>query len=437
MQALEKNIEQLYHSGQLKEAVEKCESLIQDYPFHYTGYLFKAHILSSTDSFYESLYLFNKAIFMCLNSVFRDEVGKIYNDIGKLYSERNQFDESKLYHVLAMEHDQDEERQAVYGYNLSRNLLLLGEYESGWELFNNLYLGNPELQKDFEEELWDGEEEEISDKVLFIHNERRIGDLICFMRLLPKLKGKFKQIKLEVPLGVKWILDRCEYKEYVSYVEMSEKKPEFDLHVHLMQLCKIFNYNPSTEIQKFPYIHDDYDNTERWKDKLPKDKFLIAINWCGHPESENEKNRRLPLDMFKKLLVNDNIKLVVVQKFIGLDDLKFWDQKDRILDFSNELDNGTNRAFMDTMSIMKLSNLVVTCDTSIVDIAGAMGLKVFLPLPYNPDWRWGLKSDKSNLYFNVTLYRQSEKNRWDDVFEQMSEDVLKLIDYNKSDDTGS
>ena len=76
-----------------------------------------------------------------LNSVFRDEVGKIYNDIGKLYSERNQFDESKLYHVLAMEHDRDEERQAVYGYNLSRNLLLLGEYESGWDLFNNLYLG--------------------------------------------------------------------------------------------------------------------------------------------------------------------------------------------------------------------------------------------------------------------------------------------------------
>ena len=76
MLALEKNIEQLYHSGQLKEAVEKCDSLIQDYPFHYTGYLFKAHILSSTDSFHESLYLFNKAIFMCLNSVFRVKLEK-------------------------------------------------------------------------------------------------------------------------------------------------------------------------------------------------------------------------------------------------------------------------------------------------------------------------------------------------------------------------
>mgnify|MGYP006262999177 FL=1 len=95
------------------------------------------------------------------------------------------------------------------------------------------------------------------------------------------------------------------------------------------------------------------------------------------------------------------------------------------------------RGLVNTMSIMKLSNLVVTCDTSIVDIAGAMGLKVFLPLPYNPDWRWGLKSDKSNLYFNVTLYRQSEKNRWDDVFEKMSEDVLKLINFNKLDDKSS
>ena len=64
-----------------------------------------------------------------------------------------------------------------------------------------------------------------------------------------------------------------------------------------------------------------------------------------------------------------------------------------------------------------------------------MGLKVFLPLPYNPDWRWGLNDNKSNLYFNLTLYRQSERNRWDDVFENMSKDVLKLINFNKSDDT--
>ena len=77
-----------------------------------------------------------------------------------------------------------------------------------------------------------------------------------------------------------------------------------ELYPEEKKLCKIFSYNPSKEIQKFPYIHHDYDNTERWKDKLPKNKFLIAINWCGHPESENEKNRRLPLEMFKKLLVN-------------------------------------------------------------------------------------------------------------------------------------
>ena len=204
-----------------------------------------------------------------------------------------------------------------------------------------------------------------------------------------------------------------------------------------MQLCKIFDYNPTKEIQKFPYIHHDYDNTERWKEKLPKNKFLIAINWSGHPESENEKSRRLPIQIFEKLLVNENVNLVSVQKFVGLDDLKLWDKQNTLIDFSDELDNGTNRAFMDTMSIMKLCDLVITCDTSIVDIAGAMGLKVFLPLPYNPDWRWGLNDDKSNLYFNLTLYRQSERNRWDDVFERISEDILKLSNFKKVDDTSS
>ena len=122
----------------------------------------------------------------------------------------------------------------------------------------------------------------------------------------------------------------------------------------------------------------------------------------------------------------EKINFINLQKGFGVEQIKNFKYKDKLYDFSSEVDNGKN-AFEDTIGIMQNLDLVISPDTSLSHLSATLGVKTWLLLPYSPDWRWFLELKNSPWYEHVKLYRQEEFNKWDSIFDIVKKDLVNLI----------
>ena len=238
---------------------------------------------------------------------------------------------------------------------------------------------------------------------------------------LPLLEQEGADVTFKVKQVLHTILQTmgCNFNLSKSYPE--EKKIDFE--TPLMSLPNLFNTDLKSIPASIPYLYADRDRTKTWGYRLSKDKFKIGICWQGS-KSKIDVGRSFPLSSFKNISKLRNIELISLHKGEGEDQISYIDFD--VTTLGPDFDEGQD-AFIDTAAVMMNCDLIITSDTAVAHLSGALGCPTWVALKYVPDWRWMLDRSDSPWYPTMTLYRQKTVGNWVSVFEEIKHDLSLLM----------
>jgi hypothetical protein len=198
--------------------------------------------------------------------------------------------------------------------------------------------------------------------------------------------------------------------------------------IPLLSVSKFLDITPENPVVTAPYIHSTAQLISRWKEILSKENApIIGINWHGNPKAETStlKGRSIPLELFSILSENHNCKFLSLQKGFGSEQLENCSFKNSFVECQDKVNEIWE--FLETASIIANCDLVITSDTSVAHLAAGMGKPTWCLLHFVPDWRWGKHGETTFWYPSMKLFRQKERNNWEDVFEIVSMELRLLI----------
>jgi hypothetical protein len=201
--------------------------------------------------------------------------------------------------------------------------------------------------------------------------------------------------------------------------------PDFDLHVPLMSLPHILGTTLETIPPGVPYLSAEPERVARWRDRLQALAGIrVGLVWQGRREHHRDCLRSIPLAAFRPLAAVPGVRLISLQQGFGVEQLAALgalspEQSFEVIDLSPEL-GADGAVFMDAAAVMKNLDLVVACDTGLAHLAGGMGVRTWLALPFGAEWRWLQNREDSPWYPTMRLFRQPKFRDWDSVFQQMA-----------------
>ncbi len=164
-----------------------------------------------------------------------------------------------------------------------------------------------------------------------------------------------------------------------------------------------------------PYLTASQDRVETWRRHLGNTGFRVGINWQGNPSYKADWNRSMALRFFEPLAKVPGVRLISLQKKNGLEQLENLPEGMSVETLGDDFDEGPD-AFIDTAAVMMSLDLIISSDTSIAHLAGALAQPVWTLLPFVPDWRWMLERGDTPWYPTMRLFRQQTHGDWPGVF---------------------
>ncbi|MGB6536395.1 MAG: tetratricopeptide repeat protein [Xanthobacteraceae bacterium] len=315
-----------------------------------------------------------------------------------------------------------DENGADANWNKALLKLARGEYEEGWLLYEwrwkSKYCLSP--VRNFEQPLW-LDDADIFGKTILIHAEQGLGDTIQFSRYLNLLKDKKCSVIFEVgkPLVS---LFRSQHPD-LEILAAGNAIPPFDVHCPLMSLPLAFKTTLQSIPTMIPYIFASESKKNEWTDRLgPKSKRRIGLAWSGNPRfaGGNDTARPVPLSVLASIL-RDDIEWHRLQTDLRPADQETLRNQSVIKDHSSVIAD-----FSDTAALIGELDLVISIDTSIAHLAGALGKPVWVMLSFHSDFRWLRDRSDSPWYPTARLFRQRSDGDWNDVMARIAEALKGL-----------
>jgi len=298
-------------------------------------------------------------------------------------------------------------------WNKSLLLIALGEYEEGWRLFEWRWKRSElgaETPRDFGVPPWLGEPPLAPGQTLLLHAEQGFGDTIQMLRYAPVLAKRGLRVTLICPES---LLELAATVEGLAEPPVTGGQVGFDAHVPLMSLPLALKTRLDSVPGAAPYLAVPERAKAAWAGRLgPASRLKVGLTWSGNPGHRNDRNRSLPLAALGPLLEAD-VELHSLQKDYRPGDLEALTAAGRIIDHSAELGS-----FADTAALIDLLDAVVAVDTATAHLAGALGKRLLLLLPFAPDFRWGLSGPDTPWYPTAHLLRQKTPGEWGPVVEE-------------------
>ena len=358
-----------------------------------------------------------------------DRAIEIKPDYAEAYYNRgNAFQELKCVEEAISNYDRAIEIKPDYAeahWNKSYQLLLKGDLITGWEFHEWRWKVDSHLSqnRNFSQPLWLGADD-IAGKTILLHAEQGLGDTIQFCRYAKLVKERGASLLLEVPKALLGLLSGLEGVD--QFVEKGKALPSFDYHCPLMSLPLAFNTTLASIPNNIPYIHSNINNQNKWQEQIGGAGFKVAICWQGSTKGKVDVGRSFPVSLFEGLAQIDSVRLISLQKNEGVEQLKNLPVGMIVETLPDDFDSGES-AFLDSAAVMKCMDLVITSDTALTHLAGALGVKTWLPLKYVPDWRWMLERSDCPWYPNHRLFRQKTSDDWISVFMEMETELKYLV----------
>jgi tetratricopeptide (TPR) repeat protein len=403
------------NSGKYDEALTTIDRAIalapQAYPLHYN----KGKILGALGRYQEELDAYRRAI-----AIKPDFVDAYVNAAVALRDMRH-YDEALRLLKKAISLDPE---HAGARTNRAQINLLLGNFEHGWREYEWRWRDGGQ-HHDVPGNVWLGTPA-IAGKTLLVHSEQGLGDTLQFVRYVDRLIALGADVVLRVQKPLIPLLQG--YPGLKSVIGEDEALGPYDYHIPIMSLPYAlwagFKEIPSPDA----YLQADSREVQNWRRWLAQmarsetpsamKKLKIGLAWSGSRIHPDDQNRSMQLAQWAPLLPL-NCLLVSLQKDVRADDRGTLDTWPDILDAGPELNT-----FADTAALIANLDLVISVDTSVAHLAGALGTPIWVALPYAPDWRWQLARPDSPWYARARLFRQSERGDWAAVIG----DIVRALD---------
>jgi tetratricopeptide (TPR) repeat protein len=446
----------LHALGQFKDALQIIEKLHQLEPKNYENINNMALTLSSLNQHeksvellmqaieakgdspslynnlalsYRSLGQHENAIHVLLKSLDFAQEPKTYGLLGACHGEMQNLEQAKEFFMKALELDPEYYPARV---DLAAVYHLIGDYDAGFREYEHRFKVYEQLSLWMRiykpEKRWQGEN--LDGKTIIVHTEQGLGDNIHFVRYVPLLRQWNVKIIIHCSESLRELFSPFAdeiYTEDPKKIEQNPeefKPPEHDCACSVVSLLHLLDNPP---IPSCPYIHVKNAVDMSAYEGL----FKIGIVWGGNPQHPNDRKRSCHLKMFRDIQNLPKVKLFSLMKdtrfrcyndedspidlTVGTEDMKIVDMSEKM------------NSFADTARILNSLDLVIGVDTSVIHLAGAMGVRTFCALAWNPDWRWKLQGKNTEWYESVCLFRQTIKDDWLHVFQDILAEVKKQI----------
>lgn len=306
-------------------------------------------------------------------------------------------------------------------------LLEEGTLAEGWLQHEFRWLKEPQLSRRWTVRcpVWSGQE--LDGKTVLLHAEQGYGDAIQFIRYAPLLKER----------GARVIFDTHQDFDEISRdffgvdaVFVSGAIPHFDYHIPLLSLPRVLGTDLASIPAPVPYLKLRPSHIERWAERIPAGgKVKVGLVWAGNPKHLRDGQRSMALTMLETLGQIDGIQLYSLQKgpTAAVDVAA---SRLSLVDLAPDLHD-----FCDTAAAISRLDLVISVDTSVAHLAGALAKSVWVMLATPSDWRWLQEGDCTPWYPTMRLFRQQERNQWGPVVEEVERNLRKLVSLGNHDDS--
>jgi len=345
------------------------------------------------------------------------DCAELHNNLGAILQKQERIDEAITSYDRAIELDPD---YAEAHMNRSFALLLTGNYKEGWMENEWRLRTKAHSLKKFHKPKWNGSP--LNGKTILAHAEQGFGDTIQFVRYLPMVQALGGQVIFECHKSLHRLL-----RNYAGIDNIIEKAPEsdlkFDTHIPILSLPEVFGTTLDSIPSDTPYIMADSGLEKKWRIRFGNDNdFKIGIVWAGNADNKKDRIRSCTLVDFSPLLNIQGTAFFSLQKGPASVEADNIPGEMKIINLNNQL-----RDFADTAAVIANLDLIISVDTAVVHLAGALGKPVWTLLHFAPDWRWMLNRNDSPWYPSMRLFRQTQVNDWDGVFKQVKETLIHSI----------
>ncbi len=408
------------------EATHYYERLIAIAPNDPNSYTkLASHLSNRFDRYDEALALFDQAL--ALNP----DYALVHNNIGAIMHDHGDTEGAMKHLNKALE--------LTPGYltaqhNLALVQLQLGNFKDGWRnhesrlqvkerkrvytLIHSLFKVIPK---------WDGKAS-LNGKAILLMHEQGYGDSIQFARYVHLLLADGAKVYLHAKDALARLFGTL--SDQVTIIREKDPLPKCDYSYVLMSLPLAMGTDTPEKIPAYPaYLYANSKDKTRWEENIRQrtsnsNALRVGIIWAGNPDHGNDRRRSVPLDAMASLFSIPGVQIYSLQKGDEpLTTLHTLPQAASIINLGSEFGD-----FADTAAAIEAMDLVLSVDTSVTHLAGALGKKTWTMLAYVADWRWFLDREDTPWYPNMRLFRQKERGNWQRVIDQIHQELLILRD---------
>jgi Flp pilus assembly protein TadD len=308
--------------------------------------------------------------------------------------------------------------------------LLSGNFQQGWREYEWRWRRPDSPPPPFSQPRWDGTP--FPQQTLLIYAEQGLGDTIQFVRYLPRVAACGKHVVLACQPALVRLLRTCPGVQTLVVKDRSEMACQpFDLYIPLLSLPGLFETTAATIPADVPYMTAEPELVQQWRTRLgAEEDFRIGLVWAGNPSHKNDRNRSCVLATLAPLARFPHLALFSLQTGTAAGQLEQPPPGMVLHDVGRQLGD-----FADTAAVIAHLDVVITVDTAVAHLAGAMGKPVWTLLPFAPDWRWGQHSAHTPWYPTMRLFRQPAPGAWEAVCQSVVEALTTLLEQ-RTNDTG-
>ncbi len=305
--------------------------------------------------------------------------------------------------------------------------LLLADFAQGWKLYESrkerLAFRDFFARRSFPQPVC-GPRHSLLGKTLFLWWEQGFGDTLQFCRYAKIAEAEGARVILSAQNRLHKLLSSL--SPTIELIDEAGSPAKFDCHASLMSMPLAFSVDLGSMPDQAPYLRADADRVRKWREGIGGHGFKIGVAWNSSAANKRGLSRSFKLLALESLARTPGVRLISLQKHDGLDQLRDLPVGFRVETLGEDFDSGDD-AFIDTAAVLENLDLVITCDTSIAHLAGALGRPTWLALKYAPEWRWMLDRTNSPWYPTLRLFRQKNPGDWAGVFTEMELRLREIV----------
>ena len=344
-----------------------------------------------------------------------DHAGAHYN-IGHLFANRGDLMAAETWYRRALAY---KPQSGTLRFYLGVLHLLQGRFSPGWQEYEFRW-GSRHLRdakRTFSQPQWRGEP--LGGDSILLYAEQGLGDTMQFVRYAPLVAARGGRVLLEVQAGLRRLIAGME--GWGQVLSQGDPLPDFRWQCPLMSLPLAFKTELASIPGSVPYLRANDGEVERWSERLQGSELRVGVAWAGNSKHPRESMRSIPLAALAPLTAVEGTRFYSLQKGPAAAQIRGLPSRMMVIDLDAE-----QKDFADTAAIVANLDLVISIDTSVAHLAGALGKPVWVLLHHVPDWRWLLCREDSPWYPTARLFRKSVIEDWQAVVHRLRDEIEKL-----------